>query len=229
MTRQVIWNFWASVSYSARESEGNEHEWLPRHVPLRSTYPRVHLFQCLSPLLFLPTSPRKPPTSFTTIRLPFCHLGKLPTNVLQASKFTIQFHSHENHFLHSPSLNREFLALLYHPLLRCGVRCLQRILSIHRFNLMSHISFPFYSQTQNTLHSVMQIWGLWHKPWSSLLWCQIRHQRSITLFVSQLIPDKAPKPLSQLHHLSVKAAIWDEIYLLSIGSLKSNQDSKFMY
>lgn len=36
------------------------------------------------------------------------------------------------------------------------------------------------------------------RPLGRLFWCQSRHQQSITLCGPQLIPDKAPEPLSQL-------------------------------
>ena len=126
---------------------------------------------------------------------------------------------------HSSSLNTEILTFLCcHPLFKS--RCLQRIQSINSIHCRIFLFPPthrlktFYIQLHESEMCTEAETGLPSMGTSPgtgrLLWCQSRHQQSITLCGSQLIPDKAPKPSPSSpgsHRPSGRAAIWDETYL----------------
>lgn len=171
----------------------------------------ARLFQCFSPSPVSTTSFHKAPA--LSDHHPSAHLPdvKEPCLPFMTSRFSVQFHSENNRdgLFWKVSLNfikhgDPDLSLLPPPYLRVDVYkgynpSIQSTVQYFYSLLLidwKHSTFSYMNLKCAQSHRQgCQVRG---RPLGHLLWCQSRHQQSITLWGPQLIPDKAPKPLSQL-------------------------------
>lgn len=143
-------------------------------------------------------------------------LWKHPAYMSQASRFSVQFHSQDNHH---PSCEVSLIFIKHRNAGPSSPSLPQNLgWGVWRGYYPSiHFGVSYFSQTPHSLHSVTQIWKLEFnytesktglaQPRSSLLWCRRRQQQSITPLVSQTRLQNLSPSSPGSHHPSARAVI----------------------